>query len=261
MDYRAYYRSNVTYVEHDDERLDTIVDIVARRRPAATLDIGCGTGWLARRLGDASGTAVTGVDVLPAVLAEGWTYVVADVTRRLPFAAGSFDCVVAGEIIEHVPDPDAVLEELYRVTTPGGTLVVSTPNMVSWANRLLVPMGIQPLGTETSSVVALGRRLRVLGQGNRVQGHLKVFTHRALGEILDRYGFEVTERHGMPAEFPFPVSLVDRFFTRFVPLSSDLLFVANRRASHRPPDAPAQYVATQRRWRSRPVRRSRSERS
>jgi 2-polyprenyl-3-methyl-5-hydroxy-6-metoxy-1,4-benzoquinol methylase len=259
VDYRAYYRSNVTYVEHDDPRIDAIVDIVARLRPTATLDVGCGTGWLARRLGGAAGTTVTGVDVLRDVPAEGWTYVDADVTQGLPFDDGSFDCVVAGEVIEHVPDPDAVLVELHRVLTPGGTLVVSTPNMVSWANRLLVPMGIQPLGTETSSVVALGRRLRVLGQGNRVQGHLKVFTHRALAEILDRYGFEVTERHGMPAEFPFPVSLLDRFFTRFVPLASDLLYVATRRARHRPPEPPAQYVATQRRWSSRPGRRPRSK--
>jgi hypothetical protein len=104
--------------------------------------------------------------------------------------------------------------------------VLSTPNLVSWANRVLVPFGIQPLGTETSSEVALGRRLRVLGQGNQVQGHLKVFTHRALREILERYGFTVVERHGVPTFFPPPVNRIDRLMARSVPLASGLLYVA-----------------------------------
>jgi SAM-dependent methyltransferase len=162
---------------------------------------------------------------------------------------------VAGEVIEHVPDPDALLQEIHRVLEPDGWLVLSTPNLVSWANRVLVPLGVQPLGTETSSVVSLGRRFRALGQGNRVQGHLKVFTHRALDEILERYGFAVTERHGMPAEFPLPVSLIDRFFTRYAGFASDLLYVARAEPGHPKPAGPADYDPRQPRWRRRRTRR------
>ncbi len=234
MDFPAYYRNNVTYTEHDDRRLDKIVDVVEELAPRVVLDLGCGTGWLVRRLRTRLRSTVVGVDILDGVVADGWSYVSADVTHGLPFGTASVGCVIAGEIIEHVPDPDGMLLEIRRVLVPGGSLVVSTPNIVSWANRILVPLGVQPLGTETSSVVALGRRWRLLGQGNRVQGHLKVFSHLALAEILERYGFSVTARYGMPAEFPFPASAVDRFFTRFVPLASDLLFVARCRA---PPGA------------------------
>ncbi len=251
MDFPEYYRENVTYIEHDDRRIDKIVDIVERLSPQVVLDLGCGTGWLIHQLRRRVRSTLVGMDIFAAVPSDGWSYVAADVTRGLPFATGSFDCVIAGEIIEHLPDPDSALREIHRVLVPGGSLVISTPNMVSWANRVLVPLGVQPLGTETSTVVALGRRWRLLGQGNRVQGHLKVFSHRALAEILERYGFRVVARHGMPAEFPFPASAVDRLFTHFVPLASDLLYVARRQLQPVAPQPPRPYDPKARRWERR----------
>ncbi len=181
---------------------------------------------------------MTGVDVYDDVASDRWDYRAADITDRLPFDDASVECVVAGEIIEHVPNPDHLLREIRRILVPDGLLVISTPNLVSWANRVLVPFGVQPLGTETSSEVALGRRHRLLGQGNQVQGHLKVFTHRALREILERYGFTIVERRGVPAFFPAPVDRVDRLAARFVPIASGLLYVA--RAPRGPwPEPPA----------------------
>jgi len=167
------------------------------------------------------------MDVYDDVTSERWGYAQGDVTEGLPFPDASFECVIAGEIIEHVPNPDALLREIRRVLIPGGTLVLSTPNMVSWANRVLVPFGVQPLGTETSSEIALGRRHRILGQGNQVQGHLKVFTFRALTEILERYGFTVILKEGVPAFFPKPVDRLDRFISRtMLSLASGLLYVS-----------------------------------
>jgi SAM-dependent methyltransferase len=55
----------------------------------------------------------------------------------LPFADGTFDCVIASEILEHVPQDDKAIAELVRVLKPGGALVITVPRWlperVCWA--------------------------------------------------------------------------------------------------------------------------------
>jgi SAM-dependent methyltransferase len=53
----------------------------------------------------------------------------------LPFRDGAFDAVFAGELIEHLTDPRAGVEEFRRVLRPGGTLILTTPNRLRLANR------------------------------------------------------------------------------------------------------------------------------
>lgn len=238
-DFPAYYRGNVTWVGELDERLSAMTDIVVAHSPNRVLDIGCGHGILLDALAARlpAHAQLVGVDAVPPPQGARWHGVTADIAGRLPFADGSFDVVIAGEVIEHVPHPDLMLTEIRRVLVPSGRLVLSTPNIVGWANRVLVPLGIQPLFTETSSEVHLGRRWRILGQGNQVQGHLKVFSHRALREIVERTGFTVLQTMGMPAEFPPPVDRFDRFCARFPSIASDLLVVAQP-ASRIPRAAP-----------------------
>ena len=48
--------------------------------------------------------------------------------QRLPFASDSFDMVVSCETIEHVPDADAAMREMWRVARTGARLFLTTPN-------------------------------------------------------------------------------------------------------------------------------------
>lgn len=104
----------------------------ARGRRA--LDAACGMAYGTNMLMDAGATAVVGVDLDPDVLAEvrpsareGITFEAADL-RKLPFADDEFDLITCFEAIEHVPDPEIVLDELRRVLRPEGLVALSTPN-------------------------------------------------------------------------------------------------------------------------------------
>ena len=75
----------------------------------------------------------------------------------LPLADSSVDIVIMSELIEHLVDPDRHLDEAWRVLRPGGTLLLSTPNLAAWYNRVLLACGIQPLFTEVSLRGIYGR--------------------------------------------------------------------------------------------------------
>jgi SAM-dependent methyltransferase len=139
-------------------RLDRLDAAVHARVGAGgdLLDLGCGSGDLARRLA-AGGYRVTGCDIAPRMLREaaaadsghtvrwirldpGW--------RTLPFETASLDAVVAASVLEYVHDPAAVLRECARVLRPGGTLLCTVPDMthpVRWLEWLLVWAARTPL--------------------------------------------------------------------------------------------------------------------
>jgi len=133
------------------------------------LDLGCGSGELARRLA-ADGYAVTGCDIAPAMVHQATE---ADRERAvrwirleprweaLPLPAGSLDTVVAASVLEYVRDPPAVLAECARVLRPGGVLLCTVPNVahpVRWLEWPLRLAARSPAGTAALASGAAGRR-------------------------------------------------------------------------------------------------------
>jgi SAM-dependent methyltransferase len=108
------------------------------------LDLGCRYGALTRAY--SGGNEVVGVDVDRDALAQaaaslGIATVWADVEEQLPFDGESFDVVVAGELIEHLREPERLVGEARRVLRPGGALVGSVPNFFRLRNRLAMLRG------------------------------------------------------------------------------------------------------------------------
>jgi ubiquinone/menaquinone biosynthesis C-methylase UbiE len=97
------------------------------------LDAGCGNGRYSRfLLRHADPDAVlTSFDLSLGMLQRARarlrsprvTHAVADLTR-LPYGDGTFDAVVCGWVLEHLPDPTPGLRELARVMRPGGKLLL-----------------------------------------------------------------------------------------------------------------------------------------
>jgi SAM-dependent methyltransferase len=92
----------------------------------------------------------------------------------LPLADNAFDAVWASEVIEHVADTARWLSEVRRVLSPGGRLLLTTPNH----SRLrLLAAGIElysePLGD-----------------------HLHLYSARSLRGVLDEFGFSQVKIHG-----------------------------------------------------------------
>ncbi len=101
------------------------------------LDVGCGGGLLAEALARA-GASVTGIDLAPGMIevaglhaAESGLaidYRVADAAELAAAAPGAFDVVTCMEMLEHVPEPAAMVATLAALARPGGALFVSTLN-------------------------------------------------------------------------------------------------------------------------------------
>jgi SAM-dependent methyltransferase len=94
-------------------------------RDKELLEVGSGSGELARRLRAAEIRSYTTSDV---VAQTGEPPDVLCGAEDLPFAAGAFDIVVAQHVVEHLVDPRRFFTEAYRVLRPGGYLRFTTPN-------------------------------------------------------------------------------------------------------------------------------------
>jgi SAM-dependent methyltransferase len=127
-------------------RLAQFAEGLARRVPPGgrVLDLGCGTGDLAR-VADAAGLRVTACDISPEMLrraasggsgragpdgsggAVGWVCLEPR-WRRLPFESAAFDAVVAASVMEYVERPVDVLSECARVLRPAGIVLCTVPD-------------------------------------------------------------------------------------------------------------------------------------
>jgi SAM-dependent methyltransferase len=142
------------------------------RRRGVAVDVGCGTGRALPPLRAAVGTegAVIGVDLTPEMLAAARpkslaaqaALVLAD-ARALPFGAASADAIFAAGLVNHLPDKEAGLRELARVTRPGGLLVLFHPSgraaLAARHGRVLSPDELLSEGVLRRSTAATGWRL------------------------------------------------------------------------------------------------------
>ena len=122
-----------------------------------------------------------------------------DIEKGIHFSDASFDKIICNAVIEHLIDPIASLQEIYRILKPGGSAIIGTPNMAKWSRRIKLLFGYFP------ATASLDEGLRCYGGGATElydQGHLHYFTYRSLTKLcLDRAGFRRVEKFGMGGAF------------------------------------------------------------
>ncbi len=211
------------------------------------LDVGCGDGLFMDKLRDALADhkkiEIWGVDYskykLKKAEDKGHNVKWCDLEKGLPFEDETFDVVYAAELIEHLYNPDFFLEECYRVLRKGGLIIVSTPNLHAWYNRLLFILGVQPLFYEVSTKSpAIGSgALRRIKKGEAPVGHIHVFNRTGLVDILRHEGFEVTKFMGARFQaLPKFFQVVDKAFNVRPSMASNLIAIAQKTEKNSQPE-------------------------
>jgi len=180
--------------------------------PGSTLlDVGCADGSLTAEWGEAAhATRVIGIEIFDAIAAQargrGIEVVSSDLNGTLDLADESVDIVTANQVIEHLHETDGFVRELRRVLRPGGVLVLSTNNLASWHNVAALVVGAQPFPADVSTNPDIGKLVRVNGGdtgGWSSFTHLRIFSYRALKEMMQAHGFVVERIQGI-GYYPLP---------------------------------------------------------
>lgn len=152
------------------------VPITAQR----ILDVGCGAGAFGKALKDRGAREVVGIEVVPEayerarlVLDDAICASIENV--ELPFSDTYFDCVVCGDVLEHLVDPVAALRKLTRVLRPDGVIVISIPNVRFYAVVNMLAEG----------------RWQYADAGIMDRTHLRFFTKTELIELVSNAGLEL----------------------------------------------------------------------
>lgn len=170
-----------------DSRLKKCISIVNKIKPGKMLDIGCASGEWSEYWKN-KGWDVYGVDVnetnVSLAQKKGVNALVCDLSQNspLPYDDNSMDFIFAGEIIEHLVDTDRFIVELHRVLKVGGKAIITTPNLVSFENRLRIFFGIYPEWVDYA-----------LSNG---VGHVRAYTPRVLKRQMMEHNFIIKKHLG-----------------------------------------------------------------
>lgn len=219
------------YVRFHRRRFSMMTDLLRRHWPEGAgraLDIGSGAdvlslGTFMRDTFGAEAHSVALGDDVPLACGKGILCRECDVDcQPLPFDGRHFDVVTFASVIEHLYNPRHALEEIARVTKPGGLLLIEAPNAVSMGHRIDALKGRNPFRFFNEYNTAEQRR------------HMLVcavfYTPEEIAGLLAPRFDLVDQAWGLhtPA-LPFPKMAVHELLTRLFPRMSDCFALVARR--------------------------------
>jgi len=155
----------------DFPRIEKVVSALTTSPPGRMLDVGYSAKGFADYMVRA-GWDCTGLDLNDRKHSQVKT-IQCDLNEGFPVEDGAYDVVTAGEIIEHMIDQTAFIQECRRVLKPKGELVITTPNLSFLANRCLMFVGKTPMFVYEPY-------------------HYHFHTKKTLIQLIESQGFKVT---------------------------------------------------------------------
>ena len=171
------------------------------------LDVGAAKGYIAAVLRQ-RGFTVVGIEGDPSLAREAANHCdqlfVLDLDGPMPEIEGDFDYIIYGDILEHLKNPLEVLLKLNRKLRPGGSVIISLPNIANIYVRLQLLMG----------------RFEYSDRGILDRTHLRFFTRKSFCDFLAAGGLSVVSLRATP--IPLPMVVPARFHGRFLSLTHDV---------------------------------------
>jgi len=161
------------------------------------LDVGCAAGFMGGAMLEQGAAEVVGLELYaPAVTAaRGRLSAVYRVDLAalpsLPYPRGYFDCITFADVLEHLPDPQAIVRHLLPYLARGGTVAVSLPNVRH--HSVVLPLLMEG-------------RWDYLEAGVLDRTHLRFFTRAGMLDFLAGVGLEPIST-GPPVHTPAPPAL------------------------------------------------------
>lgn len=207
-----YHQERSFSFDFREGRLKRCIGIIEKLGPGVLLDLGCSTGdWASYWAGQGWKCLAVDInaDAVEAARAKGIDAKVCDLnSERLPFEDNSVDLVFAGELIEHLLDTDGFLREAHRVLKPGGHLLLTTPNLSSFENRLRLLLGFYPMWINY--------------RFDEGAGHVRAYTAKVLKSQLAEHSFSVIKHTGNWVPF-LPQKFTDDVKWPFLSITGSLL--------------------------------------
>ena len=190
---KAALRGEPSYVwrSGQERRLQMILKAAGERIQGRVLENGCGVGIYLERLAQHSQMAVGLEFELPRAqeahqLAD---YVVAAAGEAIPFPGATFDFILSHEVLEHVQDDRAAIEEMVRTLRPGGRIAIFVPNRgYPFETHGIYFRGRYRFGN-IPLVNYLPRNLR-----NRLAPHVRVYTSQDVKRLFTGLPVQIVER-------------------------------------------------------------------
>ncbi len=225
-EYQKQIYERVEFEPYKKHRFFKIFPYLKEYKNPKILDLGCGEGQFCDILNlYKKDFEYLGVDIsetqIKKLKRKGLKGIIHDVSKKIPFENHSFDIVIATEIIEHLFDPDAFLQECRRVLKKEGLMVLSTPNIASIGNRIGLLFGKRPGAIDA--------------RAKKGPGHIRAFVKSDIISLFKDNGFIIVKLMGKEFNLPFikygsRFDFINELFSKLFPgLSSGFIVIAKPR--------------------------------